>query len=110
VTFDVAARSATAGGGQVRARFSYDRVLGTLTYALDLVDVRTEDVVAAVLLSEDDDGRESVVARLAGPGLEPIRGAISLDATQSERLETGELRLELMTRASPFGVSRGAPR
>jgi amidase len=108
VAFEVTARSTTDARSEVRGRFTYDAVLGSLAYALDVRGVPAAEVVSVVLRHADDQGRWTVVARLAGPGVTPGRGTVALDRTSRERLEAGELRLELITRASPSGAASAA--
>ena len=108
VAFDIRAAIERQGAAaaELGARFAYDRVLGTLAYDLDLRGVAADDVLAVVLRHADEEGRWYVAARLSGPGLSPSSGGLVLDGDMRSRLEAGELYLELMTRAAPFGAAR----
>jgi Asp-tRNA(Asn)/Glu-tRNA(Gln) amidotransferase A subunit family amidase len=97
-----------SGSSSVSARFTYDRVLGTLAYEVRVLAVPAEDVLAVVLRHAGPDGRPYVVARLAGPGQAEASGGIALSGAMRARLERGELWLDLMTRSEPFGEQRVA--
>jgi len=107
VAFDV-----YAGGGRERtqavvAHFVYDRVVGTLDYDFEVTGVEPADVLAVVLRHSDADG-PYVLSRLAGPGLVPSRGTVALNGDMRERLERGEVTLELFTRTAPLGAARAS--
>lgn len=104
VAFEVRARSA-GNGAEVRARFSYDRVLGTLGYEIEVTGMPADDVLAVVLRHADEEGRRYVAERLSGPGADTSAGTLTLRGDMRGRLEGGELILELMTRAEPFGAA-----
>jgi Asp-tRNA(Asn)/Glu-tRNA(Gln) amidotransferase A subunit family amidase len=106
LAFETLARSTSGGGATVRTRFSYDRVLGTLGFDVETSGVSAADVLAVVLRHADAEGQRYVVARLAGPGVGVTTGTLALDGAMRTRLEDGELWLELMTRAEPFGAAR----
>jgi Asp-tRNA(Asn)/Glu-tRNA(Gln) amidotransferase A subunit family amidase len=97
-----------SGSGGISARFTYDRVLGTLAWDVSVPGVPAEDVLAVVLRHADDEGRPYVVARLAGPGRGDASGSLALSGTMRARLERGELWVDLMTRSEPFGAARAA--
>jgi Asp-tRNA(Asn)/Glu-tRNA(Gln) amidotransferase A subunit family amidase len=104
VAFDVVARG--AAGVTARAHFALDPVLGTLRFELQTAGVPGGDVIAVVLRHTDEQSRSSVVARLAEPGVTAKTGTLSLTGALRRRLEAGELWLELVTRAEPFGAAR----
>jgi hypothetical protein len=106
LAFDVAADGAR--GERLRARFVFDRLLGSLAYDLQAGGSAPGDVLAVVLRHADARGQTSVVARLAGPGLVPSRGTVELSGDLRARLERGELTLEMLTRAAPFGAARAS--
>ncbi len=106
IAFEVLARAPDGGGAAVRVRFTYERLLGTLTYDLVTSGVAAVDVVAVVLRHTDEEGRPYVVARLSGPGVGVAGGTLGLDGEMRRRLAGGELSLELVTRTQPFGAAR----
>jgi Asp-tRNA(Asn)/Glu-tRNA(Gln) amidotransferase A subunit family amidase len=109
LVFDVWAHGEGGGGSagpELRARFTYDRVLGTLQFDLEATGVSAGGVLAVVLRHADQQGRWYVVERLAGPGLVPAQGTLAVDGDLRRRLEAGELRLELITLALPLGAAR----
>jgi hypothetical protein len=80
-----------------------------LRYDLTVTGVRAEDVYAVVIRREDTAAETSpwrVVERLSGPGVLQASGAWQPNAATLERLERGELWLELFTREHPRGAAR----
>ena len=106
VAFETRARGDGGNGADVRTRFSYDRVLGTLGYEVEITGVPADDVLAVVLRHADEEGRRYVAARLSGPGADTSAGTLTLRGDMRARLEGGGLILELMTRSAPFGAAR----
>lgn len=98
-------RASGATGASIRARFDYDRMLGTLTYDVEATGVAPEDVHGVVLRYEDQAGRGSVVARLVRPGTLAGSGSLTLDDTSRARLQEGGFRVDLLTREEPFGAA-----
>ncbi len=103
--------SGRAGVG-LRARFDYDRALGSLSFDVEATGVSAEDVHGIVLRYEDERGRGSVMARLVRPGTLTGAGSLTLDAAGGARLDGGALSVVLLTRAEPLGAASApvAPR
>ncbi|HET9949519.1 MAG TPA: amidase family protein [Longimicrobiales bacterium] len=93
------------GDAELVARFEYDPLTSTLGYRVEVLGVDPADVYAVVLRHGDAGGRSAVVARLSGPERAGASGSFVLDADLRARLEAGELRVELLTRAQPFGAA-----
>ena len=109
LAFAMDARAAGTTDGTavaLAAEFVYDAVGGTLAYEVAVRGVPAEDVIAIVLRHADAEGNWYVVARLAGPYVADAGGVLPLDGAMRERLERGELQIEVMTRAAPFGALR----
>jgi len=104
LAFDVRANGSGSVG--LDARFTYDRISSTLTYDVRSDGSEPEEVLAIVLRHSDAEGRPYVAARLGGPGANRATGSLVLTGSMRGRLERGELWLELMTRAQPFGAAR----
>lgn len=104
------AAGASSSSGSLAAWLEYDPVLGELRYDVVVSGMPAADVHAVVLRHRDAQGRSAVVARLLAPGAATERGVLALDPEARERLEGGELWLELATREAPFGAARSAVR
>ena len=110
ITATVGVTGSGARPARADARFELDPVLGTLSYDVLISGVAPSDVFAVVLRRTDAEGRRSVVARLAGPGVTADRGSLRLDGEMRAWLEAGELSLALVTREDPFGTVGGPVR
>ena len=110
ITFTVRTTTDGARRSTLRARarvqFTYNSLTGTLAYNIRVSGVRADDVFAVVLSTNDEEGRPYIERRLAGPSISPAQGMLTLDTDERERLESGELYLELMTRNHPFGTGK----
>jgi Asp-tRNA(Asn)/Glu-tRNA(Gln) amidotransferase A subunit family amidase len=97
-------------GVRATGRFAFDRATRTLDYDVEVAGVRAEEVHGVVVrrrLSGDDvTAPWQVVEVLAGPGLLRASGSWALTPQLVERLDAGELYLEVFTRANPAGAAR----
>jgi Asp-tRNA(Asn)/Glu-tRNA(Gln) amidotransferase A subunit family amidase len=95
---------------RAQASFSLDRLAQTLAYDVTVTGVPAEDVFAVVVRREVEDPaaqpRWRVVERLSGPGVLRAAGTWTLTAAMLERLDRGELYLEVFTRQNPAGEAR----
>jgi hypothetical protein len=114
-TFSVSAsvqglQPASLNRSRAEAVFSLDRLTRTLSYEVTLTGVPAEDVYAIVVRREapeaDASPRWRVVQRLSGPGVLDAAGSWTLTPALLERLERGELHLEVFTRQNPAGEVR----
>lgn len=94
------------GPDRAEARFIFDPSRGTLEYDLVVSGVSADEMHAVALRRADEDGRRSVVLRLAGPGVLHATGTELLTPNVRSWLEAGALTLEVFTRAHPFGSAR----
>jgi hypothetical protein len=97
-------------GVRASARIVFDRAARTLDYDVEVSGVRSEDVHGVVVRrrvsGENVVAPWQVVEVLAGPGLLGASGSWALTPTLLERLDGGELYLEVFTRANPAGAAR----
>lgn len=114
-------------GVRISARFALEPAPNRLTYAYEVSGVAPEDVYAVVLRrpdtpDTDDDtapAEEAAVVgadrgpvgwlverRLSGPGVISSSGSFVVESDLREALDRGEVRLEVFTRAHPFGAAR----
>lgn len=98
----------SGGGATVLARFEYDPSTERLRFEAEVAGDGAAGVYAVVLSHEDDQGRRSVVAHLSGPGRRSAAGEIALREELLEELQTGRLRVVLVTRGEPV-TTTGAP-
>ena len=99
-----------SGDARLGARLTLDSSASSLSFAVTVAGVQAEDVYAVVLRHADDEGRWLVARRLSGPGVTRAEGALRLSSGLLDRLDAGEVVLELFTRAEPFGAARATLR
>jgi len=104
VTWSVTASG--AGSDRAEARLTFDPTRGTLAYDIAVSGVAADELHALALRRRDDEGRLSVVLRIAGPGVLRAEGTEPLTPNLRSWLEAGALSLEVFTRAHPFGSAR----
>jgi Asp-tRNA(Asn)/Glu-tRNA(Gln) amidotransferase A subunit family amidase len=113
--FTVTTTQPGAGGSPSTTRadavFEIDLLMGTVRYDVTVSGVRAEDVYAVAVRREveeaDAPARGRVVERLSGPGVLATSGVWRPSAATLERLERGELFLDVFTRQQPAGAARG---
>jgi hypothetical protein len=96
------------GSAEVRGSVTLDPVSNTLSVDLTVSGVEAADVYAVVLRHPIDDDAWQVSRRLSGPGVAYVRTAVELRGGLRERLEAGDVVLELFTREHPLGAARTA--
>ena len=100
----------SSSGVRAQADFALDRITQTLAYDVTVTGAPADDVYAVVVRREvrdaDASPRWRVVERISGPGVLRASGSWSLSAAMLERLENGELYLEVFTRQRPQGAAR----
>ncbi|MCI0437461.1 MAG: amidase [Gemmatimonadetes bacterium] len=99
IRFETIAGAAT--GVHVTASFAYDPIRGVLEYALAAGGIASADVLGVTLERGDAARGAGVVYRLAGPGVVPAHGRITLAASQREGLPGGGLVLAAYTVQAP---------
>lgn len=97
-------------GAEVHARFVLDPAPGTLSYDLTVRGVDADEVLAVVLRHPDDEGAWRVARRLSGPQIAEANGSIVLGGELRERLEAGDVVVELFTLENPLGAARATLR
>jgi len=95
VTFTTTA--ITGSGRGATARFTLDRLSGTLGYDVDVRGLPLSKVQAVVLLRRDSAGRGRVIQRLSGPDVGSGSGMASLGRAERDALFAGQLYLSLVT-------------
>ena len=95
LTFTTTAANAT--GRAATARFTLDRVTGTLGYDLAVRGLPPSTVQAVVLIRRDPAGRGRVIQRLSGPTMASASGTTSLGPLERDALFAGQLYLSLVT-------------
>ena len=101
---------ARASGVEVRATLTLDPAPNTLAYELTVTGVGVHDIYAVVLRHPDGEDAWVVAQRLSGPGESRRTGTLTLGAGLRERLDAGEVGLEVFTRGYPFGAARAMVR
>jgi Asp-tRNA(Asn)/Glu-tRNA(Gln) amidotransferase A subunit family amidase len=95
---------------RAEAVLALDRLTRTLSFEVTVTGVPAEDVHAIVVRREVPDAdaapRWRVVERISGPGVLQTSGSWTLTETMLERLDRGELYLEVFTRQNPTGEAR----
>ena len=99
-----------ASGVELRARLTLEPAANTLAYEIVVAGVREEDIYAVVLRHPDDEGDWLVARRLSGSGVSQRRGTLVLSAGLRERLDAGDVIIEVFTRDHPFGAARATLR
>jgi len=95
-----------ATGVVARGSVTLDRPLNTLSVDLVIDGVAADEIYAVVLRHPLDDGAWQVARRLSGPGMARVRATVDLRNGLRERVEAGEVVLEVFTRDHPFGAAR----
>ena len=103
-TWTVTARG--VGPDRAEATLTFDPARGTLDYDVVVSGVAQEELHAIAVRRRDEDGRLSVVLRIAGPGVLRARGTELLTPNLRSWLEAGDLSLEVFTQEYPFGSAR----
>ena len=101
---------ARASGVEVRATLTLDPAPNTLAYDVTVTGVRVQDIYAVVLRHPDGENAWVVAHRISGPGESRRTGTLTLGAVLRERLDAGEVSLEVFTRDYPFGAARAMVR
>jgi Asp-tRNA(Asn)/Glu-tRNA(Gln) amidotransferase A subunit family amidase len=113
VTVDVLANGeaytpARPGGTEARGTITLDRVRNELHVDLSVTGTPAEQVYAVVLRHPVEDGAWLVAGRLSGPGALRANTSLRLTAGLREKLDAGEVVVEVFTRDAPFGAARAA--
>ncbi|MGW8267410.1 MAG: hypothetical protein ACWGSQ_13670, partial [Longimicrobiales bacterium] len=97
-------------GGSLKGEFTFDPVVRTLAFDVEVSAIPAEEVYAVTLHREGEASPGSAIHRLMGPGQSREAGVIPLGNRGAEDLVAGRLSLALFTAAHPMGLPRVALR
>lgn len=90
-----------------RARFSYDSVLGVLTYDVEVTHVEKDEILAGTIHRGDGKQNGPVVFQVLQHGMSKNSGMLPLTMRDRGDLDAGRLYLQISTRTHPTGAVRG---
>lgn len=93
-------------GVGIRGSMRLDPAPNALAFDLSVRGADAEDVFAIVLRHPDDTGEWLVARRLTGPGTARASGTLVMSRGLRERLDAGDVILEVFTRGHPLGAAR----
>ena len=99
-------RVVSEGDVRLEGRVAFDWSTGTLVYDLEVSGVTAADVLGVYLHRGSVDSPGPVVHRLMASGRTARSGEVSLAAADRAAFESGELYLQVSTRAQPLGAAR----
>ena len=99
-----------AGEATLDGRLELDRPRGELRYDLVVRGADPADVYAVVLRHPTEGDAWLVARRISGPGVVDPAGVLVVGRGLVERIDAGEVVIELFTRADPFGAAKATIR
>ncbi len=103
VSFEVVAEGPAA---RLEVRFTFDPPTGTLTFDLDVSGAPRNEVHAVDLHRSGEGADGPVIHRLAGPGVVPASGEVTLTGPEIKAFRDGRLYLGVYTWEHPAGAAR----
>jgi len=97
---------APPGAAKFDASFDFDRVMGTLRFAVHATGIAAGDVLAAALHRGASGSNGPVIHRLIAPGAASWSGTLQLTPRDRIELTEGRLYLQIYTRSRPLGAAR----
>lgn len=91
----------------VRARFSYDSVLGVLAYDVEVTHLEKDEILAGTIHRGDGKQNGPVVFQVLQRGMSKSSGMLPLTMRDRGDLEAGRMYLQISTRTHPTGAVRG---
>lgn len=103
VSFEVVAEGPAA---RLEGRFTFDPPTGALTFDLDVSGPPRNEVHAVDLHRSGEGADGPVIHRLAGPGVVPASGEVTLTGPEIKAFRDGRLYLGVYTWEHPAGAAR----
>ena len=110
VTFEVAVLTGPGERGALRGQFTFDPVVRTLVFDVEILGTPAEEVYAVTLNRAHEESAGATIHRLVGPGLSRETGVVGLGNQGAEDLVAGRLSLVLYTASQPRGLVRATLR
>jgi amidase len=110
ITFEIVAghRGQATKSPSMRARFTYDALVASLRYDVNLSGIPRDEVLLVALHQGEREESGPVQFRLVEAGATAGNGGLTLGFRQREAIAAGNLYVKVYTRTSPLGTLRAA--